>query len=381
MSNHHTLKFYTNNLIPLNFGEDYMPLNLPIFNLANNYMDGIFFRALYLKNKNVLSAFVTNNNYELGFILVKIDYNYGGGITNAHSSDLYIDNLEEFLSDFIKVNEKRAIFICVYIFNPRLLLRNLQATTTLKIIIIDISPDYSSFVINQHSVRNLNLQGYIPIKQISTYLNNQNNFPQKLVLRRNEQRDYLSMFMIFSYANGTDATINISDYFTKDGDDINNPNPFFELLYDKFTNENNIFNYYKDPCIKLVSIPKEIKITKYDGKEIPLSNDSDICISDMFTIKENKKLKKTSQYYHIDYQFSVSDSNPDASRRRMENDDSEVKLRNLRSPYEAQTNNIYYGRTNRVKFKLCHEYCESCYELSYNNSDQKCESCLRHKSK
>ena len=85
------LKFYTNNLIHLNFGEDYMPLNLPIFNLANNYMDGIFFRALYLKNKNVLSAFVTNNNYELGFILVKIDYNYGGGITNAHSSDLYID--------------------------------------------------------------------------------------------------------------------------------------------------------------------------------------------------------------------------------------------------------------------------------------------------
>ena len=37
---------------------------------------------------------------------------------------------------------------------------------------------------------------------------------------------------------------------------------------------------------------------------------------------------------------------------------------------------IYYGRTNRLKIKLCHDYCETCYELSTDNDNQRCLSCL-----
>ena len=37
---------------------------------------------------------------------------------------------------------------------------------------------------------------------------------------------------------------------------------------------------------------------------------------------------------------------------------------------------LYYGRTNRLKFKLCHEYCDTCYELGINNNEQKCSFCL-----
>ena len=41
--------------------------------------------------------------------------------------------------------------------------------------------------------------------------------------------------------------------------------------------------------------------------------------------------------------------------------------------YESR---VYYGRTNRLKFKLCHEYCDTCDELGINNNEQKCSSCL-----
>ena len=38
--------------------------------------------------------------------------------------------------------------------------------------------------------------------------------------------------------------------------------------------------------------------------------------------------------------------------------------------------NIFYGRTNKLSFKLCHDYCSECYELGNSINSQKCESCL-----
>ena len=29
-----------------------------------------------------------------------------------------------------------------------------------------------------------------------------------------------------------------------------------------------------------------------------------------------------------------------------------------------------------IKFKLCHKYCEKCYEYGYTNDNQTCVSCL-----
>ena len=68
-----------------------------------------------------------------------------------------------------------------------------------------------------------------------------------------------------------------------------------------------------------------------------------------YRVKQNKNLIKTSNYYYIDYQYIVKD------------------------PKDGEQ---YYGRTNRLKFKLCHDYCETCYELGTSDNDQKCLSCL-----
>ena len=43
---------------------------------------------------------------------------------------------------------------------------------------------------------------------------------------------------------------------------------------------------------------------------------------------------------------------------------------------DSEEPKLFYGRINRLKFKLCHEFCESCYELGSSESQQKCSSCL-----
>ena len=71
-----------------------------------------------------------------------------------------------------------------------------------------------------------------------------------------------------------------------------------------------------------------------------------------YFFKEKKEIIKTSKYYYIDYQYMAINFD----------DDEEEEP--------------YYGRTNRLKFKLCHDYCEKCYELGTSHKDQKCLSCL-----
>jgi len=392
------LKFYTNNLIPLNLSK-YNRINFDE-SLVYNNNGNIFFKAIYLKNKNVLFTHISSyeNNNQLIFSLFKIDYNYGGRLVKRNNYQLYINNFDDFLNDFIKVNDKRAIFIYIDIIKEESeLLRNLQDNIQrmLNIIIIDINPDYSSFAINMNTIKYLGLENYVPIRQISgiiyndhllfsmTYLNNERNiFGQ-------DQTNYLSMFMIFSYPNGTDATIDISYYLDGNENYGKAEKPFIGLLYENFTNENNIFGYDRD-CIKLVLIPKEIliyskrnsyedRILEEEEQLIQLYNDSDICLGEEIIIKENKDLIKTSQYYYIDYQYSVIEkkaAKDSLLNRRLENEDSIKRIRNLLSPSDVGTNNIFYGRTNRLKFKLCYDYCETCYELGLSEDEQKCSSCL-----
>ena len=73
------------------------------------------------------------------------------------------------MSDLIKVNDKRLVFICTNIIlrigAEAEYLRNLRVNGRgLYIALIDINSDYSSFVINQKLSRMVNLENYIPIK-------------------------------------------------------------------------------------------------------------------------------------------------------------------------------------------------------------------------
>ena len=66
------------------------------------------------------------------------------------------------------------------------------------------------------------------------------------------------MLMVFGYPNGTDTTIDISDYIFSNEDNDISPCPLYQLLIQNYVIENNIFGYKPVENIYLVSIPEEI---------------------------------------------------------------------------------------------------------------------------
>ena len=94
----------------------------------------------------------------------------------------------------------------------------------------------------------------------------------------------------------------------------------------------------------------------YNFEESPYCYDGNYLYE--YIIQPNNELIKNSEYYFIDYQYIVEEGN----------------LNNLNSSNSEP--NIYFGKTNRLKFKLCHDYCGICKELGKSDDDQKCLSCL-----
>jgi len=133
--------------------------------------------------------------------------------------------------------------------------------------------------------------------------------------------------------------------------------------------------------IKIVSIPEEIIIL--DKENIRIENNSYLEGDNAYKLYQNKNLTKTSQYYYLDYQYILKEGNSvdndeahegiEDLKRQLENG-GDLKLRSLDNLNE-EAKRIYYGTTNRLKFKLCHDYCETCDEISMEKNDQKCSSC------
>ena len=228
---------------------------------------------------------------------------------------------------------------------------------------------------------------YTPTMQISSFSYNGYLLLATNIMKKNDNCDncynkdfpnYFSMFMIFGYANGTDSIIDTSELFYNK--DSNTNIKLFWYLYKNLSIENNIFGYIPKKEIKLTFIPEEIelKILWHDDKGIndkiknildePLlrcynSKEGDYCHVGYqgkyeYIIEPNNNLIKNSQFYYIDYQYILEETISNTSNST----NSEPKT--------------YCGRTNRLKFKLCHNYCETCREYGSSDNDQKCLSCL-----
>ena len=183
--------------------------------------------------------------------------------------------------------------------------------------------------------------------------------------------------MIFGYANGTDDIADISRFFN-DTSNYQKEKTFFDYLYENLTIENNIFGYEALNSIKIVSIPEEIILLDEENNRI--SNGSYLNGDSHYELFQNKNLTKTSQYYYLDYQYILKEGNSvdndeahEGIERQIENG-GDLKLRSLDN-LNGEGKRIYYGRTNRLKFKLCHDYCETCDEISTEKNNQKCSSC------
>ena len=317
-------------------------------------------------------------------------------------------NIRDSPNDFIKINDEKVVFmymsesinneLVIIIIDVNLLKESLEA----KEFSIDLD-DYSPT-----QIKGFGYNGYLlfsaTCKEDDYYYNNENS------------NNYLSMFMAFGYFNGTDNLIDITKFLNKKAHEIKDS--FIYFLYDNLKVENNIFGYIPLSAIKIVSFPKELSLYIYDfqnGEEIKLSENSYLpgelqqalnpyFVSDSlfidsycifvhhftdyedfdcqyahdFIIRENISLIKTSEYYYIDYQsYLVADNEfGEGGGNDYVNAQAELTARRLGQKRNLGFFDIYPGRINRVKFKLCHEYCKTCYELDTTNKEQKCTSCL-----
>ena len=368
-----SLNFYLNDLEAFEFGDNN---KLEINNFYYYYLEDLFFKSIYIKKGFTVFTWILPDYFDDLLIIGLYKLNYlSGGHRIEEINDIIINNnyIDEILSDFVKINDIRLVFICTncYLSHPTIeRRRNLQIIENqLNILIIDIQPDFTGF--GQYKILQGIIEEYIPTKQISVfYYNDFLLFTSTAILAEEyynfeDEINYLSIFMIFGYPNGTDIIINITDFLyfeeegSKPGDDF-----LYKFLEENYLYiENNIFGYVFDKRINLVSIPDELIINEMYGRNwnfegYQLQNNSELLSSEKYRIKQNTSLIKTSKYYYIDYQFIVRE-NKDEKRRLSEEEPK-----------------YYYGRVNRLKFKLCHEYCETCYELGLYDDIQNCTSCL-----
>ena len=258
--------------------------------------------------------------------------------------------------DFFKIDEKRFILVSTNR-NSKLLI----------FILFDIYNNFNNYKIRKYQYNNfidvliIDIQGYIFNGYIVLSLSS--------VKSSNQNQNTILMF--FGYANGTDFSIDILPYIM-DIESYDNNNNIFDKLIENCKIDNNIFGYEIVQKINLVYYPEELLFYTGSGafrEENPLSNNSFLDAD--HTLYQNKEIIKTNKYYYLDYQFLVK----------------EPVYEDFYAPsniFDDNTNGYFidefkqktfYGRTNRLYFKLCNEYCESCSEFGENENNQKCLKC------
>ena len=425
------LKFFNTNLkVQTNQMEIYNYLSIWF-----SSEDDLFIKSLYLNNKIVAFLYHKLDNEAFYIELFYLGKQMGAsdispfksgefGIVNNKYFDIYNS-----LNDFVKLDNNRLAFIYTsysyisYTSADSGFSRILQSENSreLCILIMHINENSQNIYIADYSI---DFDKYILTKQISAFAYNGYLLLATTIMEQNNNfynddfGDYLSMFMIFGYASGTDTIIDISKFFYNEN--TNSNNEFFLFLLKNLTIENNIFGYYPMKAIYLTYIPNEIKLSIHyllnDGNEreqgddegnqgdervedkIPLEEpyalicdnieESQFCMNIYnykddseyeyeYIIEPNNELFKTSQYYFIEYQYVVEELYSNNSNSTNMTNYGQEYSGNI---YDTNITNFepkyYFGRTNILKFKLCHDYCETCKELGTSEKDQKCLSCL-----
>ena len=175
---------------------------------------------------------------------------------------------------------------------------------------------------------------------------------------------------MFGYPNGIDFEIDISPYFI-DRDNYTASINLYNDLFKTMKIVNNIFGYEIVNEIKLVSIPDEIIFYNSIDNSRILNNEN---IDVNYYLKQNEEIIKDNIYYYLDYQFIVKepDYNTFYSNAYAELIDGDI-YSNMNDYF---TSKFFYGRTNTLKFKLCHQFCKTCKKIGISINNQKCESCL-----
>ena len=326
---------------------------------------GVFFKALNLNDTYAAFVYFYNERYFKFNILFYNENTYTFHVNKVKdfSQTSYSSSIT--LNEFIKIDNNRVVMLSIFeSLNPHYL----------SIICFDLYDDYKkiitrSYMIDYHS-ENINTFS----TEISAFLYSDFLIFTGTLSQINENGD-ISILILFGYPNGTDFELDISSYFI-DSDNFNESKNLFNDLMDTMIIENNIFGYQKVEKIKLVSIPDEILL--YNENDELLSSNRRFDVN--YKLKQNDNLIKENKYYYLEYQFIVKEFNyPDFYENRyLQNanmdDANDFDLGTVFNP------KTFYGRTNTLKFKLCHKFCKTCRKIGISDSEQNCELCLEEYS-
>ena len=327
---------------------------------------GVFSEGIYLKDD--FCAFIYFKAIESTSLELKL-----GNLNSSFQSKFiksfsdYSFNYDVKLNDLVKINNERFAFITV----------SSDSMNIFYILLFDLYNENKNMKIR---VYQLELNGYEINWELASDTYNGFLVLSSTVINYGEtekqtNNNRFSIFMIFGYVNGTDELINIYEYFSDDNNN-NNDNNIVTNLTESLVIDNNIFNYVvlKDQ-IKLVSIPEEIIF--YDKNDIFLQLTNGSVLYTDYILKQNKIMVKTNKNYSIDFQLIIREPDYDTFNK---NPKDIINCSSSDSAFEDQKNyfrqKVFYGRTNTLKFKLCHPYCATCTLIGKTINDQKCKSCL-----
>ena len=163
----------------------------------------------------------------------------------------YYFQTETRVNELVKMDDERLAFIAMPSWE----------STKIYILLIDLFDNYTKMKIREYT-ENFDNKYQLELELAGNVYNDH------LIFTATTKNVYSSILMIFGYANATDETIDISNYFEEI--DINNEYSIFDFLNDRTPIQNNIFGYEKlEFPVIIVNIPPEMLFyNKSTGSEV-----------------------------------------------------------------------------------------------------------------
>ena len=322
----------------------------------SDYQEGIgyYFKALYLGDDYAAVVYFPNGDvYRFRFGLYKYDTSFSEAINQEIGYRAITNSVSN--NDFYKVKSNRLIYA--------------SSSDKLYIFLIDLYNSYQTVIVNVYDIAK---DGYSLDKELTAYFFNGYIFFTSTVNNNN----VFSILMIFGYANGKDSYIEISPYLS-DSNNTDTTLSIFDYFLNKIVINNNIFEYEKVSQVKLVTIPPELKLYINDVKL-----EDGAIITENPKILQNQDLMKTYKNYSIYYQLYVKEPNythyigSSHLTKCLTKDTAECDVNSIKEEYENRDKPALEGKSIKMEFKLCHEYCETCQILGISIHNQYCVTCL-----
>ena len=319
--------------------------------------EGVFCKSIFIEDRYGAIAYYSDGDSHdsLQFRIIKYE---SDSLSIIFKKDIWKIKLTTSprYNDLIKITNTRLAIVST----------NNNGNNKLVIYLLDIYDNYKKMDITgfEHGL------SYSLVQELSAYTYN----GYLIFTGTVNYNKIFSILMTFGYCNGEDKFIDISPYLA-DSNNTDNSYNLFETMMSTYVIDNNIFGYTKLNKAQLVSIPDEIKIYQDSTQLIngSILNEKPVSF-------QNTNLNKTYQNYSLYFRLYVQE--PDyttftsmaTQHIRTDNNGNDIE-ENFASFYNDRIR-TFEGRSVRLYFKLCHDYCETCNILGTSLDFQYCLTCL-----